>query len=171
MFQLIVAVISIALVAALAIASIFYGGEAWKESSEKSAVSQLLSQSQQISAALDVYFAEGNPKFENTNGATNDQNVLNALVSGKYLASIPTPPKQVGHTNSNWSFYTADSGPLDGKPILSLWLNEVAHDSSFCEKIEKQSNGMAGCADQGGGNSAFNYRTSKEIWGNFVGYP
>lgn len=55
MFQLIVAVISIALIAALAIASIFYGGDAFTKSSEKANVTTLINQGQQIAGAAALY--------------------------------------------------------------------------------------------------------------------
>jgi type II secretory pathway pseudopilin PulG len=83
MFQLIVAVISIALVAALAIASIFYGGEAFTKSSEKANVTALINQAQQISGAYQLY------KTDFGNGASD----VDALVTGKYLAAAPNPSK------------------------------------------------------------------------------
>ena len=55
MFQLIVAVISIALVAALAIASIYYGGEAFQKSSLKANVTTLVNGGQQIAGAQALY--------------------------------------------------------------------------------------------------------------------
>lgn len=55
MFQLIVAVISIALVAALAIASIYYGGQAFQKSALKANVTTLVNAGQQISGAQALY--------------------------------------------------------------------------------------------------------------------
>lgn len=83
MFQLIVAVISIALVAALAIASIFYGGDAFTRSSERANVTALVNQAQQIAGAATLY---------KTDNAIDAPNVA-ALVSGEYLATVPSAPK------------------------------------------------------------------------------
>lgn len=55
MFQLIVAVISIALVAALAIASIYYGGAAFTKSSLRANVTTLVNAGQQIAGAVALY--------------------------------------------------------------------------------------------------------------------
>ena len=55
MFQLIVAVISIALVAALAIASIYYGGSAFSSSSLRANVVTLVNGGQQIAGAQALY--------------------------------------------------------------------------------------------------------------------
>lgn len=55
MFQLIVAVISIALVAALAIASIYYGGTAFSKSSLRANVVTLVNGGQQIAGAQALY--------------------------------------------------------------------------------------------------------------------
>lgn len=55
MFQLIIAVISIALVAALAIATIFYGGKAWHDHQFKTKVATLINHVQQIAAAKKLY--------------------------------------------------------------------------------------------------------------------
>ncbi len=58
MFQLIVAVISIALVAALAIASIYYGGKAFNQGTLKANVTTLVNAGQQISGAQALYLTE-----------------------------------------------------------------------------------------------------------------
>lgn len=86
MFQLIVAVISIALIAALAIASIFYGGDAFTKSSEKANVTTLVNQAQQISGAAALYKTD--------NGVpVNPASAIADLISGHYLANEPKAPK------------------------------------------------------------------------------
>ncbi|MCZ7861609.1 hypothetical protein O9X98_09365 [Agrobacterium salinitolerans] len=85
MFQLIVAVIAIALVIALTLASIFYGGEAFTRSSLKANVAAMVNQAQQISGAHTLYktdFAVDAPS-------------LAALETEGYLAEIPNAPKIV----------------------------------------------------------------------------
>ncbi len=72
MFQLIVAVISIALVAALAIAAVYYGGSAFSGSREKSVAMTIASHSSQIKAAFLLH------KLENGASASS----LDELVTG-----------------------------------------------------------------------------------------
>lgn len=84
MFQLIVAVISIALLAALAGASIFYGGAAFSGSTAKANVSSLVNQGQQIAGAAAL--------FRTDNGGTSPTDIVTDLVNNNYLQSAPTPP-------------------------------------------------------------------------------
>lgn len=88
MFQLIVAVISIALIAALAIASIFYGGDAFTKSSEKANVTTLINQAQQIAGAAALYKTDAGKSIGT--GVVDDANTL--LVGG-YLAQSPSVAK------------------------------------------------------------------------------
>nr|WP_250808034.1 hypothetical protein [Neorhizobium tomejilense] len=85
MFQLIVAVIAIALVIALTLASIFYGGEAFTRSSLKANVAALVNQAQQISGAHTLY---------KTDFSANAPSVDELEAQG-YLAEIPSAPRIV----------------------------------------------------------------------------
>lgn len=89
MFSLIITIISIALVAALAIASIYYGGAAFSQGSAKAAASTVVAQAQQISAA--------NTLYQNDNAGANATNVA-LLVSGKYLSSAPVLSSTISST-------------------------------------------------------------------------
>lgn len=125
MFQLIVAVISIALVAALAIASIFYGGEAFTKSSEKANVTALVNQAQQISGAYQLYKTD--------NGAAPAD--VSALTPA-YLASLPTPPKVVGETAPGVNDVWAIAGST-----VEIDLKGAAADvdsDTVCAEITKQ---------------------------------
>jgi hypothetical protein len=111
MFQLIVAVISIALVAALALASIFYGGAAFTRSQLKAQVTTMINQAQQISGAATLYKTD--------KGGVLAPDVA-ALVSDSYLAEEPQPPVKitvgVAGAKSVWTLDNADkrvSVPLD----------------------------------------------------------
>lgn len=90
MFSLIVSIISIALVAVLAAASIYYGGDAFTKGSAKALASTVVTQAQQISSA--------NTLYKNDNGGVSAANVA-ALVTGNYLASEPAMPSKVGAVN------------------------------------------------------------------------
>ena len=99
MFQLIVAVISIALVAALALASIFYGGEAFTRGQLKAQVATMVNQAQQISGA--------NTLYKNDNGG-NDAKTVAELVTPpngvKYLTVDITPPSKIA--TGSWGIDT-----------------------------------------------------------------
>lgn len=86
MFNLIITIISIGLIAALALASIYYGGDAFSQGSAKAAASTVVSQAQQVSAANTLY------KADNA-GATNA--TVATLSGGGYLASVPVLPKEI----------------------------------------------------------------------------
>ncbi len=86
MFQLIVAVISIALVAALALASIFYGGEAFTRSQLKAQVTTMINQAQQLSGAQTLYKTDKGGLVAATPAE---------LQSEGYLASVPVPPSKI----------------------------------------------------------------------------
>ena len=90
MFNLIVAVISIALIAAMAAASIFYGGTAFGEGTAKAQAATLINNGQQISGAQHLY------RIDNSgNRAT-----AIATLTGDYLQAVPTPP--TGVTTDDW---------------------------------------------------------------------
>jgi hypothetical protein len=79
MFSLIITIISIALVAALAVATIYYGGSAFTQGTAKANASALVSAGQQVTGALTLY--------ANDNGGTRATTAT--LVSGQYLSAIP----------------------------------------------------------------------------------
>ncbi len=82
MFALIITVISIALVAALAIASIYYGGTAFSQGTAQAQGSTIVNQAQQIGAGVTLY--------ENDLGGTAPAAVSD--LTPTYLQAIPTPP-------------------------------------------------------------------------------
>ena len=82
MFQLIVSVIAIALVAILAAASIYYGGSAFSSSTAKGNVAALINAGQQIAGANALY------KVDNTVSVSGIANLVPA-----YLSAIPTAPR------------------------------------------------------------------------------
>lgn len=86
MFNLIVAVISIALIAAMAAASIFYGGEAFSESTAQAQASTLVNNGQQISGAQQLYMID--------NSGVRAAAIAD-LTTNNYLQAIPTPPASV----------------------------------------------------------------------------
>ncbi len=82
MFALIITIISIALVAALAIASIYYGGTTFSQGIAQAQGSTIVNQAQQIGAAVTL--------FENDNGGSAPSSI--SSLTPTYLEVVPTPP-------------------------------------------------------------------------------
>lgn len=139
MFQLIVAVISIALVAALAIASIFYGGDAFTKSSEKAVVTTLINQGQQIAGAAALY------KTDNGVAAPAGEITVGHALVGDYLAAAPSGSKV---TSGNW-YLSADEAQIA--------YDSTADATSVCAEVVKQ--GAGECTDGAGapGNTYFSF--------------
>ena len=134
MFSLIVSIISIALVAVLAAASIYYGGDAFTKGSAKALASTVVTQAQQISSAHTLY--------KNDEGGTTAPTVQ-ALVDGEYLASIPAAPAKVVPDAATWTVAsTSVSVDIDNLEVCKL-INEQANGTtSFA------SSAQYGCADK-----------------------
>lgn len=122
MFQLIVAVISIALVAVLAIASIYYGGTAFNQSQLKGQVTALVNAGQQVAGAQALFATD-------TGSKSADLSTL--LYAGKYLASTPAKPAAAAAGAWATDGVTASIAiDLTGAPL-----------AKFCEEVSKQAGG------------------------------
>lgn len=93
MFSLIITIISIALVAVLALATLYYGGKAFLQGQATSNAAKVINQGQQVSGAYALYVTEQE--------AVTD---INGLLAGKYLKAIPIQGSVA------WRALTADSG-------------------------------------------------------------
>ena len=80
MFSLIITVISVALVAALAIATAYYGGDVYETRKSQSEANRYINETQQIVGAINLWRAEGNGPLEGG---------VQALVDEEYLDSAP----------------------------------------------------------------------------------
>ncbi|WP_315922685.1 hypothetical protein [Mesorhizobium sp. SP-1A] len=132
MFQLIVAVISIALIAALAIASIFYGGDAFTKSSEKATVTTLINQAQQIAGAAALYKTDSGVRAQSITDL--DGSVANSV---QYLSQIPGGTKVTNNDTAaagGWQIST------DGYAYIPFLGN--ADTVSICEEVVKQRVGV-----------------------------
>lgn len=92
MFSLIVTIIAIALVAALALATIYYGGTAFTFGGARAAAAKVVNEGQQIQGALELYKSDNNGSLPTT---------IDDLVTGTYLSSLPE-----NATAGNWQFTT-----------------------------------------------------------------
>jgi hypothetical protein len=87
MFSLILTIVAVALVTALALATIYYGGSALKNHGTKAQAAQVVNEGQQISAAVDLY------RTNNSGALPASMDTLTA--GGTYLSSRP---------NVDWTF-------------------------------------------------------------------
>lgn len=90
MFSLIVTIISIALVAALALATVYYGGSAFNKGTDSASATKIIQEGVQVTGALEMFKADTGALPTGT--STDIQAVL---VSNNYLVSMP---------NGSWSF-------------------------------------------------------------------
>jgi hypothetical protein len=151
MFNLIVAVISIALIAAMAVASIYYGGDSFGRSSARAQAATLISQAQQISGAAGIYMIENSSVRISSMEPDCSINeiasacAINRLVDGQYLTAKPVVPIQIvtplellelppGNTLQVWTQIWTIS--KDGT-VASVWLNSDVQ-AAICEEVERQ---------------------------------
>lgn len=89
MFSLIITIISIALVAALALATLYYGGDAFNRGSAAAVASQLINEGQQVNGAYAI--AQADAAAGGTAVTT-----WGGLVTGEYLSQLPASLGLVG---------------------------------------------------------------------------
>lgn len=85
MFNLIITVLSIVLVAVLSVASVYFGGDIFGKQSAEAEVNRYVNEAKQIRQAIDVYRITENSGYPSS---------INELVSKNYLSSEPS---------ANWS--------------------------------------------------------------------
>jgi len=129
MFNLIVAVISIALIAAMAGASLFYGGAAFTESTAAARATTLVNSGAQIAGAQQLYMIDNSGTRA---GATTATTVAASTLVSDYLQAAPTAPSDVAATNAVWRLE-------DGGKVAAIELDPTAA-SQVC----------IAAADQGG---------------------
>jgi len=150
MFQLIVAVISIALVAALAIASLYYGGQAFQKSSLKANVTTLVNAGQQISGADALYKTSGG----SVSGAAN---IAALTYNGEYLAALPGT-SAAAENGEAWEIY---KNVATGNARVAAIKVTTVGATDVCNEVAAQAgdtyaNSQFGClnADVDGGGAA-----------------
>ena len=97
MFSIIIAVVSIALVAVLAAAVIYYGGDAFNSGNSRAKAAEIINQAEMIKGAFTAYkVSEGDISINETvcdaaNGVYDG--CLEPLITAKYLTDIPQGAK------------------------------------------------------------------------------
>lgn len=141
MFNLIVAVISIALIAVMAVASIYYGGESFAESSARAEAATIISQALQIDGAADLFkinnlgsmVISDQPSCDN--GTLSDC-ALRRLVDQGYLSAAPNAPTGVIFPSTSWSISD------DGSAAFMIFTTDAGVAGKICEQIEVQGGGV-----------------------------
>jgi hypothetical protein len=117
MFALIISIIAIALVVALAGATLYYGGDAFSKGSARSTAAALVNQGQQISGAWTLYKADHGGSAP---VATDLATVRTALVGGQYLAALPTPATSTGDLPVDWTFTAVGADPVANPATVAV---------------------------------------------------
>lgn len=111
MFSLIITIISIALVAALAVASVYYGGAAFSQGSAKASASTLVNAAQQIAGA--------NTLYANDNGGTFATDI--GALTPTYLSAVPSVKAELADPDT-----TQPGWRISGNNVVTFDLNDNA---------------------------------------------
>ena len=142
MFNLIVAVISIALIAALAAASLFYGGDSFAKSSARAEAATLISQAQQVAGAaalfrIDNAGASVSSTEPDCSTGTQSACAITRLVDGGYLQAKPVAPLQIVSKDPlSLGWVRTWSISQDGDSVY-VFLNED-NQNGICAEVERQ---------------------------------
>jgi hypothetical protein len=101
MFSLIITIVAVVLVAVLALATVYFGGSAFREGHAQATAATLVNESQQLRAAFDVYLAQQGSLPTGTSDQISAQ-----LVASQTLKALPT---------ANWTFESG-SAVVKGLP-------------------------------------------------------
>ena len=133
MFSLIITIISIALVAALALATLYYGGAAFNKSAATADATKLLNQSTQLRGAAELYKAD-----------TGEYPLsLDDMVAQNYLSSIPVAAAQPAPVDLMGTAQAAGTPwvmVLAGYPVFAV----TSVTEAVCKSINKQAYGVEG---------------------------
>jgi type II secretory pathway pseudopilin PulG len=135
MFSLIITVIAIALVAALALATLYYGGPIFNAGAERAQAAKLSAQGQQIMGAMELYRAEKGVYPQS----------LNDLVADEYLKSIPVAQAEEAKALAS-AFAASTTWTLSspGQPVIVLKPVSLA----TCKAYNQANVGMSGVLQQ-----------------------
>lgn len=101
MFSLIITIISIALVAALALATIYYGGSAFSRGNDGATAARLINEGQQVNGAVTMYLADVAGNSAAALGSDNGTaGVQIAELSPSYLSQVPSSFASVAATTN-----------------------------------------------------------------------
>lgn len=116
-------VITLVLLALIAVVSMYYGGDSVTESGAKASATQVINNAQQVAGAVTFY--------SNDNGGVFPSDMA-ALVSGKYLKTIPSVPADA----KPFKLATADESAF--ADVNTLYVENI--NKPVCEKVLKSAN-------------------------------
>lgn len=138
MFSLIITIISIALVAALAIATIYFGGSSFLTGGVKATATTLVNQGAQIAAAGTLAVSQGK------GWPAGDGPIFEGAQYGTYLSSMPAPPASAYFAGlpapvaADWKYYETSPGVKTHHFMLERKIT-----TKVCLEVNKQ-NGFIG---------------------------
>ena len=130
MFSLIITVISIALVAALAVSTLYFGGDAFNQGTSEARANTLINQATQIDAARQLYRA----------GEGTGAGDVTALVNEGYLASAPELDDEGWDIDNN--------GASDDKHTFDI--SALADAEDVCDAVNENDSTLYSCDDGDG---------------------
>lgn len=119
MSNLIITLISIALIGLVALSTLFFGGDAFNRGAAKAAANTLINQASQIDGANTLYFQDNQE----------DAADVGTLVSDSYLGSAPNP----GEAGDTWSIANGVSTSENVRQATCDAVNEVAGTDELAE--------------------------------------
>lgn len=130
MFSLIITIISIALVAALAVATIYYGGSAFTQGSAQANASTLINAGQQVSGAATIF----------KNNRSESPADIATLATGEFLQGKPVAPKawspfEIGKVDGVLAVYSYFTGTPDSEICKKIQFQAVANEASVDKTI------------------------------------
>lgn len=129
MFSLVISIVSIALVAVLALATLYYGGKGFTQGTAKANASRLLNEGQQLMGAAELYRHEHGRYPDN----------IEQLISGNYLKTRP-PGGSASAVTSVFANIEQWSMPEPGTPVFET----TTEGSSTCRAVNESSYGLDG---------------------------
>lgn len=127
MFSLIITIISIALVAALALGTLYYGGNAFTQGTAKAEAARSLNEGQQLMAAADLFFVNRGRYPVN----------IQELVASDYLKQIPQANSGVGNALANATEWEMPEAQV---PVFTKTTTET----DVCRSVNQTAYGMDG---------------------------
>lgn len=126
MFSLIISIVSIALVAVLSAATLYYGGASYTSGQTRAVAAKIVAQSQQILAANDMFFTD----------FSRHPLSVQELVDGGYLRTVPVAAAPAGLSilSNAWAAEGPQrwSMPQPGIPVYTLNANVTV---DVCKEI------------------------------------
>jgi hypothetical protein len=162
MANLIITVISIALVAVAALSAAYYGGTAFMDGQTKAQANTVIAQGKQIAASWTMYAIDhgGEYTFPTCDVNNPETNVANYLVP-KYLSSLPKPPA-IGTSGAfPWDARGLSLDTPCGSTTEAYIVLYVGGGDETEDKICKSINAMANISDP----TAFDTSTMPKTFG------